>query len=237
MTIQEFSTEFDTLINAFNERTKGLLNQSLQPLALDEYEKSVFLTKAQEELVLSLYTGKNQFGDSFEKNEELRKYLNTLIKTAVITEQAASPQEGMSLDSKFFELPSDSWFLTYEVIKVSSDDPCINNKELTVIPISQDEYFKVKENPFRQNNNRRALRLDWGNNIVEIVTEHTIARYLVRYLTKPTPIILVDLPETLTINNENTAQGCMLHPVIHRQILERAIQLALASRSIGRVTQ
>ncbi len=34
-------------------------------------EKSIFLTKAQEEIIIDLYNGKNPFGDSFEKTEEL----------------------------------------------------------------------------------------------------------------------------------------------------------------------
>jgi hypothetical protein len=37
-------------------------------LNFDEYEKSVFLTKAQEELVIHYYTGKAT-GDSFEDTE------------------------------------------------------------------------------------------------------------------------------------------------------------------------
>ena len=47
MTNEEFSNEFDILINNINVG-----------LEFDEYEKSVYLTKAQEEVVEGLYTGK-----------------------------------------------------------------------------------------------------------------------------------------------------------------------------------
>lgn len=65
MTNEEFSNEFDTLINS--NSTISLYGMEL-PLEFDEYEKSVFLTKAQEEIVEGLYTGKI-LGDSFEDTE------------------------------------------------------------------------------------------------------------------------------------------------------------------------
>ena len=67
MDIQQFSAEFDLLYNNVT---------SNQAPGLNEYEKSLYLTKAQEEYVLSLYNGKNPYGDSFEKTEELRRYLS-----------------------------------------------------------------------------------------------------------------------------------------------------------------
>jgi hypothetical protein len=54
---------------------------SLGTVVLDEYEKSLFLTQAQEEIVINLYNGKNPYGDSFESTEELRRYLDELVKT------------------------------------------------------------------------------------------------------------------------------------------------------------
>ena len=49
MTTQEFSDGFDTLLNSFgNTLTFG------STLTFDEYEKSVFLTKAQESIVIEL---------------------------------------------------------------------------------------------------------------------------------------------------------------------------------------
>ncbi len=59
MTTEEFSNEFDTLINSYSIS---------ELLSFDEYEKSVYLTKAQEEIVEGLYTGK-VLGNSFEETE------------------------------------------------------------------------------------------------------------------------------------------------------------------------
>ncbi len=66
MTTEEFSNGFDILINSYSNLEPFGLSQS--PLSFDEYEKSIFLTKAQEEIAEGLYTGK-AIGDSFEDTE------------------------------------------------------------------------------------------------------------------------------------------------------------------------
>ena len=100
-----------------------------------------------------------------------------------------------------------------------------------MIPISQDDYFRISSNPFRGSNKRRALRLDNGNGIVEIVSEYNIDRYLVRYIARPDPIILTDLPDNLSINKVSEKTECKLNPVIHRAILEKAVKLAILSKA------
>ena len=70
MTPTEFSTEFDILYN-------NLASNAAPPL--NEYEKSVFLTKAQLDIVVELYSGRNQLGLYFESSEEARTYLKPLF--------------------------------------------------------------------------------------------------------------------------------------------------------------
>ena len=78
MSTEEFSNEFDVLVQSFTQNVKFGNTDSI---AFTEYEKSVFLTKAQEQIVIELYNGKNPYNDSFEKTEEIRRYLNFLVKT------------------------------------------------------------------------------------------------------------------------------------------------------------
>lgn len=66
--------------------------------------------------------------------------------------------------------------------------------------------------------------------MVELISEEDIRSYLVRYLSRPEPIILVDLPDELSINNVKTKTECKLNPGIHRMILEVAVNLAIRSR-------
>lgn len=122
------------------------------------------------------------------------------------------------------------WFITYESVTLDGDTPCLDGKEIQVVPVTQDEYHRIKGNPFRRPNSRRALRLDINESKVELISEGNIRNYLVRYLSKPEPIILLDLPDGLSINNVKTKTECKLNPGIHRMILDLAVNLAIRSR-------
>lgn len=222
MTNEEFSNEFDTLVSSNSGITSFGITSDL--LSFDEYEKSVFLTEAQESIVVSLYDG-TFTGESFEKTEKLRRFLNELVKN--YSTESEEIEEGLTPGSYFFSIPEDVWFITYESISSeNSIDPIVE-----VVPVTQDEFHRIRKNPFRGANKRRALRLEAGNAIVEIIFPNTITKYQMRYLSKPDPIILIDLPEGLSINGETQQTECKLNPAIHRVILERAVSLALKSRA------
>lgn len=217
MTPQEFSNEFDILYNNV---------MSNQAPGLDEYEKSIFLTTAQEDLLLELYNGKNPLGDSFEKTEEIRRYLSDLVKTYTTTDKVEK-DTGLSKHSVFFKLPEDLWFITYESVNLEDAKlKCLDNSDVLVIPITQDDYHRIKGNPFRKAKDNRVLRLDLDSNLVELISEYNISKYFIRYLSKPTPIILIDLPDGLTINNISNETNCKLNPLLHRFIVKRAVELA-----------
>lgn len=227
MTTEEFSNAFDTLLNSYN--SNPIYGAEVKSdIVIDEYEKSLFLTKAQEEIVIELYTGKNVFNEGFEKTEEIRRYLSELINTAVITEKQNNI--GLSDKSVFFKLPSDVMFITNESVKLEDTNLKCNIENVAVIPVRQDDYHSIINNPFRGPNSKRVLRLDIKNNIVELLSKYNISQYIVRYLAKPTPIILTDLDD-ITIDNKNTITECGLNPALHRSILERAVRLALISKT------
>lgn len=230
MTTSEFSDSFDTLLNSYNTQAQFGNEASKREITLDEYEKSVFLTKAQEELVLSLYTGKNSYSDSFESSEEVRRYLANLVeevKLKPITNTQGIPL-GVTSTSKFFTLPEDLWFITLETVAVS-DSRC-PSRTLKVYPTKQDEYLSIRDNPFRGANDRRALRLDLSEGNVEIICKYTVSEYYVRYVAKLYPIVLTDLPDGLSINGVDYQMECTLHEALHQKILERAVTLALQSK-------
>lgn len=215
MTIQEFSNEFDILYNNI---------MSNQAPGLNEYEKSVLLTQAQEALVLDIYNG--QFNeDSFESTEEVSDYINPLIKQLKLTEKVEG--EGISKNSIFYELPDDLWFITYESVVLKDDIlGCKNGQEVIVKPITQDKYYSISKNPFRRANDRRVLRLLLDNK-AELISKFTIESYLIRYLSRPKPIILEDLSNYgVTISGKTEITECELNPAVHRILLNKAVQLA-----------
>ena len=95
--------------------------------------------------------------------------------------------------------------------------------------MKHDEWHRVKNNPFRKPNKRRVIRLDFGDSTSELVSEYPIKEYKVRYISKPDPIILIDLEDDLSINNKKTKTECKLHSALHRLILESAVKLALSN--------
>ena len=229
MSVEEFSNEFDTLFNAYSKNYEVKFGDSYDEL--DEYEKSVYLTKSQEEVVREIYSGKNPYYEGFESTEEVRRYLAPLVITRLLTDKIEG-YVGLSNNSVFFALPDDAWFITYESVILDDENAgCHNGEEILVTPVTQDEYSRIDRNPFRRSSFRRALRLDIEGGIVEIVSDYTISSYKVRYLAKPHPIILEDLPDNLSINDETSMRGCDLNPAIHRVILERAVKLAIISKT------
>lgn len=233
MTVQEFSSGFDTLLNSYSTAQQFGEQTSGREVVLDEYEKSLFLTQAQLDIVISFYNGKNSTGESFESSEEFRRYLDALIKTKEYTEDDKLDIKGISSKSTLFTLPDDLAFITMEQIEYNDEKlDCPSNNIASVYPVTQDEYNRVKNNPFRGPTVYKALRMDYGTNIVEIISVYNIGVYTLKYLSKPEPIILEDLPDGLTINGVSEVTECKLNEVLHDKILERAVQLALQSRNI-----
>lgn len=214
MTTKEFSNEFDVLLNSHSGIT----------VELDEYEKSVLLTEAQEEVIKGLYKG-TFTGESLEKTEELRRCLDSLIKTDQ-PESIVGDLTGLDKKSSFYKLKSDVWFITYESVELVNDAYCKDSPVIRVVPMRQDEWHRARNNPFRKPNKRKVVRLDNGSNIIELISDYPIQKYLIRYISKPAPIILVPLEGDLFINETQEVTECKLNTVLHRTILERAVELA-----------
>lgn len=226
----------DVALNSYSLPAEFGEGSSKLTITLDEYEKSVFLTKAEDEIFLNLYNGKNAYGDYFEGTEELRRYLDNLVRTTNnVTEIEVGDNPVVSTRSKLFQLPTDLAFITLEQVTYSDSDKCKDGFKAKVYPITQDEYATVKDNPFRGATKYKVLRLDYGERIVELIPAkgYTIGEYLIKYLKKPNPIILVDLPDGLKIHNKSEKSECEMDEVLHNLILDRAVALAVQSKSIG----
>lgn len=227
MTNKEFLNEFDLLYN-------NILSNSAP--GLNEYEISLFLTEAQELLVKEYYTGKNVFRESFERNEEVTRSLSSLIRTEVLTkeydpEYIKDMKDPVSSSSYFYQVPQDAWFIIREAVKLSDDVPCHYGEYVDVIPVTHDKFSRIMKNPFRKEGPSRVLRLSLENNLVELISAYDIESYLIRYIVQPDPIVLVDL-RTLgdyTINGVSAETECKLHPLVHRNILDKAVNIAIAA--------
>lgn len=228
MTLEEFSNEFDVLLNSYSD-SEIFSEKNL--IKLDEYEKSIFLTKAQEEIVLGLYNG--TIKAPFENTEEVRRYLANLICTESISD--STTESGLTKYSYIYDLSlldNPVWFITFEQVLLEDDAlECGNNRYASVVPTTQDDLFNILKNPFKGPSKDRVLRLDILSDSVEIISKYSIAEYTLRYIRKVNPIILIDLPDNLSINNVKISSECELHEALHKLILDRAVQLAIVSKT------
>ena len=233
MTTVEMSDTFDTMLNSYAAKRNFGDQNSTVSIELDEYEKSVFLTQAQEEVVIGLYSGRNPIGIGFENTEELRRSLDFLVKQHIYTDEDVEQNlVGLSRHSIFYKLPEDLLFITLEQIRWKDKRlQCYNGRIADVLPITQDEYSRVRDNPFKGPTKYKVIRLDPGDKTVELISDYHIGEYLIRYLSKPEPIILVDLPETMSIDGMNTVNDCKLNVLLHNMILEKAVRIAYATKT------
>lgn len=229
MLLNELSVEFDLLYNNIS---------SNQAPGLTEYEKSVFLTQAQEAVILELYKG--VAGDSFESTEEVTRYLNSLVKS----KNAVIPKVS-NLDKPFnanisiydFDLKeiTDLWFITYQSASILKNN-C--TRDVIVVPTTQDAMYREMQNPFKGPNENRVL-VSSEEDFQKVYTKYPLNNYYIKYLAKPYPIILEDLAEEdeegnpigeyLTINKEYKSKEIdWLPEILHRTILLRAVQIAKA---------
>ena len=222
MNVQEFSNSFDTLLQPYIAKESFSEQNNL---AFDEYEKSIFLTKAQEQIVLELY-------QELEQSEEVRKYLSNLIKTDNYVPIGEQDETLINNNFKSYkvEINNDILFMIYEQCTLNDENNCINNKIVSVVPTIHDDLDKVLKNPFKSPNSRKVIRLDFDNKI-ELISKYNISNYKVRYLKKPNPIILVALEDNLSINNGDTkVSNGETNPILHERIVQRAVQLAVQSK-------
>lgn len=228
MDINDFSSRFDVLLNSYSDGS----------IVLDEYEKSVFLTKSQWALLQNLYSGDGI--KSFESNEEVRRYLSNLVKqhkyTLIEPELGQEPDFGISDRIYEVTLPDDLGFITLEIAQFSDEVSCNKKRRVNVQPVTQDEYNIIRKNPFRGANDNRVLRLDIEDK-VQLISKYPLTKYIIRYIKKPKPIILTLLPPNLNIEGETEPRNSEVSSLLHESILEYAVNLAIATRGTGTKTK
>ena len=212
MTNKEFDTQFDIFYNNISSNAAP---------SVTSYEKSVFLTQAQRDIIIGLYNGREIPGISFESTEEARKYLSNLVKVHEVD---------IDNINTLIELPNKLWFITLEE-SIFNDDSyeCLKGNIMEVVPARQDNLYSLLDNPFKGPSERRVLRVDITGNI-KLYSKYKISKYIVTYVEQPSPIILENLSDyDLSIEGVSTESESNINPILHRAVLERAVALAKAA--------
>lgn len=138
----------------------------------------------------------------------------------------STPLFDMRENTKSVTLPSKLMYAINEMVEVTRNDKKIL---LQVIPVKFDEYSRLMCKPYKRPLKYQAWRLT-NNDVVnkaDIVVgpSDILTKYTIRYVRRPNPIIVSNL-DGLTIEGKSTATECELDPILHEEILQRAVELA-----------
>ena len=272
----EFSNQFDVLYNNIT---------SNQAPGLNEYEKSVFLTKAQDEVLKNYFSPRSNpkqegYDDSIKRQADFSGLMRE--GSGVVD---ASPTSQFDPRSIVYKVPTDVYLIINEQVILKSGTTTKGIRQ--ILPVNYEEYRRLMSKPYKEPLKYQAWRLFTstesnsfnGQRIAEIILTSTdkgsayTKEYKIRYIKFPKPIILSDFSnsfgEDISINGYNgseenysdsaaaaewddwfnggtlTPKGqdstrpaprhatvksiwnpCELDPVIHEEILQRAVELA-----------
>lgn len=225
MTNLEFLNEFEILYNNIT---------SNQAPPLDEYEVSVLLTAAQEDICKAYFNPKSSpLKEGFDDSQLRQIDFSELIQIESCKEVGGV---GLHNNSKFYALPKqDILMIISEILNVNG------TQQKMIVPIHYKEYERLMKKPYKFPLKNQAWRMfitSKDSKIAEIITNlnDKIESYVIKYIKRPTPIILVDLEDGLTIQGESKYTECKLSSSIHRDILNRAVILGKMAYQSG-ITQ
>jgi len=254
MTNQEFSNEFSTLLNSYGSIGEFGDQASGQEIVLDEYEKSLLLTQAQNIIVRSSSERTlNPQGQGFDDSATRQTDFSSLIKVATLLPVSNSTTGTFDSRGIIYQLPlrtdnsAEVLFIVNEKLQMVRTSGSAVVAEYVIKPISAQEYDRQMSKAFAKPLKKQAWRLFQNKNtgfdaMSELIprdalpTGHTWT-YKLRYVKRPRPIVLEDMPDGLAIDGVSTATECELNPILHVDILHKAVELAIATRGRRSVPQ
>ena len=173
--------------------------------------------------------------------DELRALM--AVSLSNVTLQKVS--ESATFDDRgiLYNLPSDLLFMLNEKLEVTNGSI---KKKYVVIPINYREYDRENSKPYSQPYKKQCWRLfqnvqgfDILSEIIPVwdaINDTSVVEYKVRYVRRPQPIVLVNLPDDLEIDGKREITQCEVSEVLHMEILNKAVELALTFKG-GRQVQ
>jgi hypothetical protein len=228
-TVAEWSQAFDLLWNnIFSDKAPGL----------EEYEKSMFLTLGQEELVKDAFSPKtNVLGEGFDDSIRRQADFVTLVATTspiAIASNYVTTALNNRGTTRYYMYPDEAFLVLNEEVEV-------DGKFMTVVPLSYDEYARLMMRPYKYPPKGQVWRLlntnvmsgsePYAFQMIELIgnfKNSDVLDYRMRYVQRPHPIILETLGSGsgLSIEGQTEAATCTLPEHLHDEILARAVNLA-----------
>lgn len=218
--------------------------------AYDDRQIGWLLTTAQNRVFLDkYYTPSNKFQRGFEADEKRRRDLEQLIKQDEWVSTTPTPgppklsksasQVGIHPNGAFFDLPTGFLYAIEEAVVTDA----LAAKEVTVRPVTHDQYMSNINNPFKRPYSNLVWRMDYSRQTdaagdlegqapsgtfatpkrTELITDgSTVTKYRLRYLRLPPEIVVDEFDLT------NQAH-CILDETLHESIVDEAVKIAKAA--------
>jgi hypothetical protein len=227
MTYRELSIAFDVYSNRHAEVKLSSL------LFFDEYEKSLFLTMAANEIVKEMLP-------YFDKNEKIKKQLLSITRAVQISTPSSVDNDlRLKKDSLVYELPSDVMYVVAESIRTS-----LGAILMRIKPLQDDEAYYSFDNPFRASTRGYAWSTGISQSVggtvkryTEVITSVSSSvspEYYIKYVCDVPPFIVTeDLMEGIVSGqstNSNLDADAPLKP-LHEKILNRAIEIGYMAKA------
>lgn len=219
MTNKELAEEFDIFYNNIS---------SNQAPGLDYYEKSIFLTRAQDDIIKAYLSPRG--------NKNMQGYDDSRLRQIDFSKITVTVEWHQFQQAEFDTRPNScSVYLNHDMLIPLNEKLIVyrnsKEKELQVVPISYDEYSRLMSKPFKRPSKNEAWRLITDSDKMDLIIGpgDELVEFTIRYVRKPKPIILFDLDPGYTIEGLGTAQECELDSVLHHELVQRAVELAKAA--------
>lgn len=223
----EMSNEFDVLFNNIMSNAAPSVN---------EYEKSVFLTKGQDEVLKNYFNPEgNKYKEGFDGSQKRQVDFSMLIRT--LKTATLNTAGAFDTRSKVVDFPTDAMFIINEIVSAATNEAG-KYVALSVTPLSYSEYSRLMAKPYKyppKNICWRLLNVDdtTTSRKAELITSYPYLKdYTVRYVKQPSPIILVDLDDNysdVSLGGISTQTAYSLDPILIHEIVQRAVELAKAA--------
>ena len=220
MSDSEWIIRFDILYNNIT---------SNQAPGLNMYERCVFLTKAQDEVVKNHLTANskgNNLGLGFDDSAKRQIDFSSLVVVKELLYDDSVEKDQIDSRSKVIALKENNTPIN-DILAILNEKLTLLNttgstttikNEYQVVPISYDEYTRKMLKPYKRPLKGQAWRLvnsDSDSRYVEIIagpeadslSSGDSLKYTIRYIRQPKPIIVGQLGTGLTINGYSYDTG------------------------------
>lgn len=219
---------------------------SLSAPGFNDYGISYWLTRAQEDLVKdymdpNFNPPKQGFEETEKRRRKLAKFMVPLSLDPAADALAYDPDVNIHPNSLIYRLEDGSGN-RYRILEIKMEylrltDPLackLYGDQLQIVPVTHDQYNQAIQNPFRTPSKYYAWRIDMHaglpneNGTIEIISSISYDAYILRYVRRPLPIIVEDISSLgLTIDGLDTPSEAESDPIVHLEIVSRAVTLAL----------